>query len=283
MNEDVGLYVLNKTSLEMFNDVTQKSLVGLDGSIKRAEGIVEGYHKFLDASHVEKPDNNLEDLQSSARQLFSLSWTKYVFLGRGVLEGINLGNLLVTCNTLRAIFELAATLNYTIEKINPYVVKSADRGEINNEDLKVMLNLIKVLIHGGGFNWKVYFEEGIPGYLERKQLVRTKEEKQRFSSNSLRIGTCVKHWSRKEPLAEFVYDYLCDLVHPNKGSNLLVMLARDHGLIFHHDEVSPTGVEILDKILHPTIKMSMGVMAHTQPVLAHLGATDEGHEKWQSN
>ena len=121
------------------------------------------------------------------------------------------------------------------------------------------------------------FEEGAAAIVDRKRMKRTKEEKAKHEKNSIRIGDCIKDWGKESPAAEFIYDYLCDLVHPNKGSNLVLLVERDGGAVFDVGTESRMGMMIFERIFPFAASMCMGAMVDFQPFFALLGA-DEGAE-----
>jgi hypothetical protein len=88
----------------------------------------------------------------------------------------------------------------------------------------------------------------------------------------------MKSWSTKQPLAEFVYDYLCDLVHPNKGSNLTVLVKLEQGIRFDVDGPTPLGISIFDKIFPLVVRLCADEFGLLVLCFATLG-TDEDRIK----
>ena len=110
--------------------------------------------------------------------------------------------------------------------------------------------------------------------VDRKRMKRTKQEKANFEMNSLRVGPCIDEWGKEVPAAEFIYDYLSDLVHPNKGSNLVLLVERDGGPVFAADGQSKMGILIFERIFPYAASMCMGAMIELQPFFALLGADE---------
>jgi hypothetical protein len=85
----------------------------------------------------------------------------------------------------------------------------------------------------------------------------------------------MKSWSQKQPLAGFVYDYLCDLVHPNKGSNLTVLVDREQGAMFDVDGPAKLGMFIFDKIFALVVRLCSDEFANLFIIFAMLGADED--------
>jgi hypothetical protein len=109
-------------------------------------------------------------------------------------------------------------------------------------------------------------------------MKRTREEKAKFEMNSLRIGKCIEDWGKESPAAEFIYEYLSDLVHPNKGSNLVLLTERDGGAVFDVGMDSSMGMLIFERIFPYAASMCMRAMVDFQPVFAMLGADEAAEE-----
>jgi hypothetical protein len=141
--------------------------------------------------------------------------------------------------------------------MQPIIHDCSIRGTVTAEEAHQLNYHCDLLLHGGRFDWPAFFEDGAWAVLERKNKPRTKQERNQFEERShyLKVETCMKSWSRKQPLAGFAYDYLCDLVHPNKGSNPTVLVEREHGPMFDVDGPATLGILIFDKIFSIVVKL----------------------------
>jgi hypothetical protein len=83
---------------------------------------------------------------------------------------------------------------------------------------------------------------------------------------------------KESPAAEFIYDYLSDLVHPNKGSNLVLLVERNGGAVFDGETESRMGMLIFERIFPYAASMCMGAMTDFQPFFAMLGADEVAEE-----
>jgi hypothetical protein len=133
------------------------------------------------------------------------------------------------------------------------------------------------LLHGGSFDWQAFFEEGAWAVLEKKNKPRTKEERRKFEERAryLKVNTCMKSWSKDQPLAGFAYDYLCDLVHPNKGSNLTLIVERELGPMFDVDGPAKLGILIFDRIFALVVRLCSDEFKSLFVLFAMLGADED--------
>jgi hypothetical protein len=77
------------------------------------------------------------------------------------------------------------------------------------------------------------------------------------------------------PAAEFIYDYLSDLVHPNKGSNLVLLVERDGGPVFAADGESRMGMIIFERIFPYAASMCIRTMGAAAAVAyLHRGGAE---------
>jgi hypothetical protein len=158
---------------------------------------------------------------------------------------------------MRALTEVVAAVRHTVEKLGPLIHESSVRGIVTGEQAHQLNYHCDLLLHGGRFDWEHYFENGAWAVLERKGRQRSKEERQKFEERAhyLKIEKCIESWSKKQPLARFTYDYLCDLVHPNKGSNLVLLVKREQSVLFDVDGSVEIGHLIFDRIFPLVVKL----------------------------
>jgi hypothetical protein len=260
--------VMNAVSPE-----TRKSLIAFGESIARAEGVLREYHAAVLSAFTGQAAGSRATIRENARLVFTMTWTKAVLFSRAVVDSVNDGNLLVAFQALRSYVELVAAVRFTVKRMEPLVNEAVARGQVSHETARSLANHVQVLLHGGRFNWATYFEEGAAAVVDRKRMKRTQQDKQRFKTNSLRIGKCVDDWGKESPAARFIYDYLSDLVHPNKGSNLVLLVERDGGPVF---DVAGgrMGMVIFEQIFPYAASMCMRGLIDFQPFFAMLGADE---------
>lgn len=266
----------DELAIAAFSPEVQQHMRAFAKGLSHAEGVLRGYHEHAKPSFTGDRSDPLAAIRESARLVFALSWSKAVLFSRSIIQSVNCGNLLAASQSLRAYAEMVAALRFTMKQISPIVQRSTSSGTVTVEDLRVVQKHLDTILHGGRFNWKLYFEEGVPAVINRKKLKRTQEERKSFETGSLRIGNCISDWGKDEPAAEFIYDYLCDLVHPNKGSNLLLLVTTDDDrAAFDADGDHQLGRDIFQRIFPYAISMCMEGMIKTQPIFSLLGMSDD--------
>lgn len=265
----------NEAAIRRFKPEVQEHMRAFAKGLAHAEGVLRGYHEHAKPAFTGEQRDFEAAIRENARLVFVLSWSKAVLFSRSIIQSVSCGNLLAASQGLRAYAEMVAALRFTMKQIKPIIQRSVATGSVVGEDSRAILMLLDTVLHGARFNWKLYFEQGVPAVIDRKKVKRTKEERRKFETGSLRIGDCFNDWGKDEPAAEFIYDYLCDLVHPNKGSNLLLLVTTSDGrTAFDTDGDHQSGREIFQRIFPYAISLCMGVMIETQPVFGLLGMTD---------
>ncbi|QNP43470.1 hypothetical protein H9L15_01260 [Sphingomonas daechungensis] len=244
-------------------------------ALVQAEGLLREYHATTQAQFKSSHPDEMIAIRENSRLIFTLSWTKAVLFSRAIIDQVNAGNLLAAFQSLRAYAELVATVRFTAKEMMPLIQDAAETGSISVENARTLSSKLNTLLHGGRFNWPLYFEEGAKAVLDRKRAKTTKEERRKFETNSLRVGTCFEKWAEEEPAVEFIYDYLCDLVHPNKGSNLILLVERGGNVVFDTSPSSQMGWVIFGRIFPFAASMCLRAMGEFQPIFALLGAEDE--------
>jgi hypothetical protein len=260
-----------------FSDATVKTLNVFPPMLDNLERLLRSYHKDNSAGLVDRSPLPLENLNASGRQIATMFLTKTIYYSRAIIDNVNSGNLLVAFQSMRALVEVVAAVRFTLEKLAPLIQECSLRGVITAEQAHQLNYHCDLLLHGGRFDWEHYFENGAWAVLERKSKPRSKEERQKFEERAryLRIERCIESWSKKQPLARFAYDYLSDLVHPNKGSNLVLLVKREKNVLFDVDGTVELGHLIFDKIFPLVIKLCMDETGHLFIAFAFLGADEE--------
>jgi hypothetical protein len=257
---------------------TRKSLDAFAESIARAEGVLREYHAAVPSAFTGHLADPMVTIRENARLVFTMTWAKAILFSRAVVDSVNDGNLLVAFQSLRGYAELVAAVRFTVKRMEPLVRDAVSRGQVSHDMAQSLASHMQILLHGGRFNWAAYFEEGAAAVVDRKRLKRMQQEKAKFEMNSLRIGKCIDDWGKESPAAQFIYDYLSDLVHPNKGSNLVLLVEREGGPVFDVESGSRMGMLIFERIFPYAASMCMEAMIDFQPFFAMLGADESGLE-----
>jgi hypothetical protein len=262
---------------DTLSDATKKVLILFPQMLEKQENMLHEYHKDTSAVLFEQTSLPLDNLKASTRLILTLYLTKTIYYSRSIIESVNAKNLLVAFQCMRALLEVVAAVRYTLEKMKPIVHECAARGIVTAEEAHQLNYHCDLLLHGGKFDWQAFFEEGAWAVLEKKNKPRTKQERRQFEERAryLKVDTCIKSWSKDQPLAGFAYDYLCDLVHPNKGSNLTVIIERVQGPMFDVDGPAKLGILIFDKIFALVVRLCADEFENLFVVFAMLGADED--------
>jgi len=257
---------------------TQKVLTLFPEMLAKEEGMLRGYHEHTSAILFERSDHPLENLKASTRLIVTLYLTKTIYYSRSIIDSTNSGNLLAAFQAMRALLEVVATVRYTLEKMQPIIHECAERGVVTAEEAHQLNYHCDLLLHGGRFDWAAFFQEGAWAMLERKNRPRSKQERKQFEERTryLKVDTCMKSWSSAQPLSGFAYDYLCDLVHPNKGSNLIILVDQQgNAPKFDVDGPARLGFLIFDKIFPLVVRLCSDEFSKLFLGFAALAADEE--------
>jgi hypothetical protein len=262
---------------ERLSPATQKVLIAFPQMLANQENILREYHKDTIVILTERSDLPLENLKASTRLIATMYLTKTIFYSRAIIENVNSRNFLVAFQSMRAALEVVAAVRYTLRKMQPIIHECAVRGTVSGEDARQLNHHCDLLLHGGRFDWMSFFQEGISATLERKNKVRSKDERREFAERAhyLKVDICMKSWSKDQPLAGFAYDYLCDLVHPNKGSNLIIVAEREQGPTFDVDGRKPLGILIFDRIFSLFVRLCADEFGQLFILFTTMGADED--------
>ena len=260
-----------------FSEATRKTLIVFPKMLSGLEELLRNYHTDNPAALVERSPLPLENLNASGRLIATMFLTKTIYYSRAVIDCVNSRNLLVAFQSMRALVEVVAAVRHTLEKLEPLIHECISRGLVTSDEARQLNHHCDLLLHGGRFDWGHYFENGAWAVLERKGKPRSKEERREYEERAryLKVENCIKSWSKKQPLAGFAYDYLCDLVHPNKGSNLVLLAEQGQSAVFDVDGSKGLGYIIFDRIFPLVIKLCMDETDHLFLAFAILGADEE--------
>ena len=154
----------------------------------------------------------------------------------------------------RTIIENAATLHH-------YVKKNEFEKVRNNykvgEYLQGAISILDRFIRGTRFSWTAFIE----GNYDEINKAADSELPSQFNSQ-----TCLDTWYKETPNLKSLYRLLCDLVHPNFGSNILVMRSLDGDLVAGGNG----GSHVAMFIICPTLAGIIGVYKTFQQDLLRL-------------
>lgn len=153
---------------------------------------------------------------------------KYQELTSAFIESINSKNYLVAALCGRSIIEATATLRWYNQKIlkeveiNGQLDSNSERFG-DKEFIDAALNIINEHMKGSRFDWSKFFTSDKKTFVNELIEKAKSKEKQVEYPQSLPISRLLDSWSKDMPELHLFYDFYSDLVHPNLGSNLLLM------------------------------------------------------------
>lgn len=265
-------YTFSQSALCRVSAPTRDHMIAFASAISHAEGVLREYRKSASVSLGERGATVAEEIQNQARQVFAMTWAKTAFYMRGVVISANDGNLLVAAQSLRAMIEMSSMLRMTAHQLQPLIDNAVKTGEFTAEEGREILRQLSLLLHGGKFDWATYFLKGAKAVLDGRD--KPVGDGETAAKDMLRVSKCIKSWAKETPVAGFVYDYLCDLVHPNKGSNLLMIEEDENEVSFGVEGASTIGWLIFDQIFAPASKLGMEGAAKYALAFAAIGRPD---------
>lgn len=189
---------------------------------------------------------------------------KHGLITESIINSLNRCDFLSFALLVRSNFELIASFRYIMKKkIRPFAIKSSQAGTYNNKELysEVVEPLHRFLL-GGRFDWESWFQNEMNPWarLSEKYENHHKNKSKNKSSTpwsegmvqptQTNIKTQVEDWAKEKPLFGAYYDVLCDLVHPNLGSNLLHAEINGHALNFRNRQRANTlGCRIVEQVM----------------------------------
>jgi hypothetical protein len=256
------------------SEPTQKVLTLFPEMLIRQQNILRGYHEHISNVLTLRTDDPMIDLKGSTRQIATMYLTKTIYYSRAIIENMNSRNLLVAFQCMRALVEVVAAVRYTMHQMLPIIKTCTERGTVTAQEAHQLNYHCDLLLHGGRFDWTRFFEKGAWDILKGKNREHTEDERKQHANKMrfLQIGTCIKDWSEDNQFAGFAYDYLCDLVHPNKGSNLTIIVETEHGPLFDVDGPAALGIHIFDRIFPIVVKLCAGEFRQLILSFTALGA-----------
>ena len=141
--------VFSEAALAGLNPECRAALVSFAASLTYAQGFLEKYVATKDARIGLSETDAMAAMQRDARLVLTMSWSKAVLYSRGVIDGVNSGNLLSAFLALRGYVEMMAILRFAVTELRPTIERCATRGYVTSEDLGRIMNQFNLLLHGG--------------------------------------------------------------------------------------------------------------------------------------
>ncbi len=153
----------------------------------------------------------------------AIYYSKLLQLFKSIAKSIEDEDYLIYAQTGRAILENTATIRYYTRHEDFAVASKAWKDSTMTDPILRKANeTLDRFIRGNRFSWEAFME----GRLTDLSKIPHQDHLAQINSN-----TCLQKWFKEKANLESLYDLFCDLVHPNFGSNLLVLGTSDKGLV----------------------------------------------------
>lgn len=133
--------------------------------------------------------------------LFQVCECKLDYLAEALVHAVDAKNPLALANNTRALVEHLATLVAIVKELEQF--ENSLRGQGQEKAINNALGKVEKFIHRGFYG-------------KSPKFTNDKDEQ------ALHVNDCLKALKKEIADIEEVYDFLCEYVHPNHGSNLLV-------------------------------------------------------------
>ncbi len=160
--------------------------------------------------------------------IFGIYTAKYRELTSSVIQATNDKTFLVFALCGRAIIETTATLRYYNNKFLGQIRTAKDPDAFDADEIKSIIELLDTHSRGGRFNWAMFLTS--PRSDMVKHLVDAGKNKIKGSQTNpeqINVKTTISKWAKDQPEVLLAYDFFCELVHPNLGSNFMMMGYKD--------------------------------------------------------
>lgn len=170
---------------------------------------------------------------------FSLSiyFAKLLQLFEAIEYAVENERYLIYAQSGRAILENVATLRYYSRHADFIAASQAWKSStLTDAVLRQASTTLDRFARGNRFSWDAFIEGNM------QALSKTPDQEHLAQINS---STCLAKWFTDSPKLAPLYDLLCDLVHPNLGSNLLVLGVHGDNLVAGSHSAKSTAMFII--------------------------------------
>jgi hypothetical protein len=193
------------------------------------------------------------------KAIYVLQLRKLASLGDLVLNALAKEDFLAYALGGRALFELVAVWDYYLRhKYSEYLIPGT---ELKHEDFLKIIGLHKCFIYGTRFDWNMWLSGDEAGLIcaYSNKAREKKRQSQAGEMEQVNVLTCVQKFSNREPKFGVMYDLLCDLVHPNMGSNIFLgTLASKLGVVLDRDAEFQLGKKIIENTFNELERLTFG-------------------------
>lgn len=164
--------------------------------------------------------------------LYGMYIEKYLELLSEVVTSINNERFLTFGLVGRTILETTATLKHYNKKLQEIASSAKDQDNFSTAELNELVIILDKHSRGGRFDWYRFWtsnRKDMASNLVNEIQLKTKKNETSDSFNtqhnpdSINVQTAINSWGKESNSVLLAYAFFCELVHPNLGSNFLVM------------------------------------------------------------
>jgi len=211
-----------------------RCLDGIETFLQHIDSIYVGRKiDFNFASVVQRPGN--EYMGDVLWLIYGIYIAKYRELLSAVVKSTRDEDFLVFALCGRAVIETTATLRYYNDKTLAVITGAKNPDQFSVDEIKRIVELLDKHSRGGRFDWPQFFsaqrgemaQQLVQARRKKNQNAKTEELPNPIQVN---VQTALDAWSKEQSEIVLFYDFFCELVHPNLGSNFMVMGTKDGSL-----------------------------------------------------
>jgi len=214
--------------------VLLQCMEGLESFCSHIDSVYERNNVALDPVRLQS-SHQFEYVGTVLWFLYGIYVAKYRELLRNVIRSTADEEFLVFAHCGRGLIETTATLRYYNNETLAVVMAAKDPNKFSSEEISKIVELLDKHSRGGRFDWGSFWMSNRNDMVERSVAAWRKGKKSKIASDtsnpsSVHVNDAIRSWMAEKPGIALIYDFFCELVHPNLGSNFLMMGARDGSL-----------------------------------------------------
>ena len=223
------------------SEIYKKCLSGIEAFYEQVQKGTLSNSASMSPDELEK-DVHYEIIRKYFKFLYAQYQAKYAELTGALIDSVNKKEFLLFGLCGRSLLEMTAILRYYTKKLQPIIDEAAKTGIFTQEQQIAMADILDSHARGGRFNWNEFHfgnRSQFAQHLVEERKKKSKNSKHSESDNILEkinpeqvnVLTAIEKWATDEPGALLAYEFFCELVHPNLGSNFMVMGSKAGRLI----------------------------------------------------
>ena len=219
------------------SEIYKKCLSGIESFYEQVQKGTLTNSASLSPDELEK-DIHYEIIRKYFKFLYAQYQAKYAELTGALIESVNKKEYLLFGLCGRSLLELTAILRYYTVKLQPIIDEAAKTGVFTQEQQQAMADILDNHARGGRFNWHEFHFGDRSQFAQHLVKVRKKKKNpqsdnilEKINPEQVNVLTAIEKWAKDDPGVLLAYEFFCELVHPNLGSNFMVMGSKGGRLV----------------------------------------------------